>query len=156
METIGSLIFCLALSGYLFYRANKDKNDFNHVAGVVEYIEKSSPLYSNKNPDKYRFLKVDTYQMPFELFVGKASGDFKPKLEKLDSLLPGDSIDIYYSDDLSMQDEQVNRLVYFINRGSENIFVKGPWEQYLAFVLIGLSVIVFLWVVMLKKKGRIT
>ena len=80
-KTITGLLLSFVLSGFLLIRANKHKQDFDHVEGVIEYIEKTSPLYPNKNPDKYRFLKVDTYNKPFELFVGKASGDFKPKLE---------------------------------------------------------------------------
>ncbi|RYF85688.1 MAG: hypothetical protein EON98_05890 [Chitinophagaceae bacterium] len=155
-KTITGLLLSFVLSGFLLIRANKHKQDFDHVEGVIEYIEKTSPLYPNKNPDKYRFLKVDTYNKPFELFVGKASGDFKPKLERIDLLLPGDSVDIYYDENLTTAKEPVNRLVYFIDRNSEAIFVKGSWEQYLAFFLIGLSLVILICVIVLKKKGRIS
>jgi len=155
LKAISSLAFCFVLSGFLLVRANKSKKDFNLVSGVVEYIGKSSPLYPNKNPDKYRFLKIDAYNKPFELFIGKATGDFKPTLEKLSLLLPGDSIDVYYDENFSTRKEPVNRLAYFIDRGKETIFIKGNWEQYLAFFLIGLSAVILVWVAILKRKGKI-
>lgn len=154
-KAISSLAFCFVLSGFLLVRANKGKNGFNRVSGVVEYIEGASPLYPNKNPDKYRFLKIDAYNKPFELFIGKATGDFKPRLEKLYLLLPGDSVDVYYDENFSTRKEPVNRLAYFIDKGRETIFIKGNWEQYLAFFLIGLSAIILVLVIVLKRKGRI-
>lgn len=154
-RSIGGVVLCLLLSAYICHRATKTKTDFTLTKGVVEYIENSSPLYPNKHPQKYRYLKVTGYSKPFELFMGKESDDFSPAYEKLDALKPGDTIAVYYDESLFKQDDPVNRLVYFIDRGEESLFVKGSWEKWLAFFIAGFSVVLLASLFVLKRKGKI-
>ena len=124
--------------------------------GVIEYLVNKVSVYPNKDASKFRYLKVDSYAKPFELFVGKGSGNFKPEYERVDLLKPGDTITVYYDENLYTQKDPVNRLAYFIERNSETIFVKGSWEKYLAYFIAAVSLLAFLWILRLKQRGKIS
>ena len=153
---MGGLGFCLLLSVLIFTRAAKTKTDFESIKGPVEYITNAFPFYPNKNPDKYRYLKVKGYAKPFELFIGKEGGDFKPEFEKIDVLKPGDTVVVFFDDSRYAPEGPVNRLAYFIDRKDETIFVKGGWEKLFACFLAGLCLVLAVWVLRLKKKGKIS
>lgn len=150
-----SLIFCFLMSVYLFYTAVKSKLAFPSIKGVVESIGNKSSIYPNKNPDKYRYLKLEGFPKPFEIFVGKEAGDFTPALDKLDSIKPGDTLVIYYDDNPLVKNAPVNRMAFFIDRGKEPVFVKGSWGKYIAYFIAAVSVLTLVWVVRLWKKGKI-
>ena len=154
-RAVGAAVLCFLFSFYLFHRATKDKSDFKKVKGVVEYIGTSSPLNQNNHPPRYRYLKVEGYGRPFELFIGKETGDFSPELEKIDTLQPGDTVTVYYDENISIQNAPVNRLAYFIDLNNAPVFVKGIWETGAAYFIGGFSVALFFWVFALKKKGKI-
>lgn len=154
-KAVRGAALCFLISFYLFHRATKNKADFEKVEGVIEYIESSSPLSQNNNPARFRFLKVEGYARPFELFIGKEQGDFKPEINKIDALHPGDTVAVYYDENVYTQSDPVNRLVYFIDRNNEPILVKGSWEIWLAYFIGGFSVALFFGVLALKKKGKI-
>lgn len=155
-KAVVSLAFCFLLSLFLFSRATKNKADFTATSGVIEYLENNISLYPNKNATTFRYLKVEGYAKPFELFVGRDAGDFKPEYEQVDQLKPGDTITVYYDENLYTQKDPVNRLAYFIDRNSETIFVKGSWEKYLAYFLAAVSLFAFLWILQLKQRGKIS
>ena len=155
-RAVASLAFCFALSLFLYSRATKNKADFTATSGVVEYLENNHPFYPNKNAHKFRYLKVEGYAKPFELFIGKDAGDFKPRFERVDLLQPGDTVTVYYDENLYTKKDPVSRLVYFIDRKQETIFVKGHWEKNLAYFLAAISLIVLVWVLRLKQRGKIS
>jgi hypothetical protein len=123
---------------------------------VIEYLEKTISVYPNKNTNKFRYIKVEGYAKPFELFVGKGAGDFKAEYEQVDKLKPGDTITVYYDENLYTHTDPVNRLAYFIERNSETMFVKGSWEKYLAYFLAAVSLLAFLWILRLRQRGKIS
>lgn len=155
VKSIIGLALCFSLCIYLYYRATKNKAAFFQIQGRVEYVEDIYPLGSKNNPGKYRYLKVDGYSRPFELFVGKDFGDFKPAVEKLDSLKSGDTVTVFYDEDRFSQQSKVNRLAYFIEKDRENFFVKGSWEKYMAFLGVGFCAIMLTWLLRLKRRGKI-
>lgn len=155
VKAVAAAGLCLLFSFYLFHRATKNKRDFEQVTGVVEYIETSSPLSPNNNPARYRFLKVEGYARPFELFIGKETGDFSPELERVDAIKPGDTVTVYYDENISIQHAPVNRLAYFIDRNTISLFVKGSWDKGMAYFISSFSLVLFFWVLALKKKGKI-
>lgn len=75
-KSIMGLAFCFILSLFLFTKATKNKADFKKVKSVVQYIGNVLPYYPGKDSAKFRYLKVQEYERPFELFIGKSTGNF--------------------------------------------------------------------------------
>jgi hypothetical protein len=146
-----SLIGVIILSVFLYLRADKEKTAFDKVTGHVIYFANSYENFPLRDKNKYRYLAIDDYPKVFEIFVGKEAGDFKPKFEQIDRLKKGDEITVYFDD----QEDPINRLAYFIDRGSESIFIKGSWEKGLAYFLVGLSIGILILLVVLKRRGKI-
>jgi hypothetical protein len=149
-----SLAFILGI--LVLFRADKSESSFEKTTGILTFFNKESGLRSNNGVSKFRYLQLDSYPKTFELFIGKDWGDFKPKFEKVDDLKIGDTITIYFDENFKTESDPVNRLAYFIDRGHEPIFVKGSWEKYLAYFIIGLATIVLLILVVAKRKSKIS
>jgi hypothetical protein len=151
-----SLLFVIAAGFYLIFRAEKPKSQFMKAEGIVISLSKTSPAFPGKDTSKFRYLQIDNYPKLIELFIGKSAGDFKPKLEKVDALKPGDAVTIYYDENFKTRNDPVNRLVYFIDRGQEAIFIKGSWEKYLGYFIILVAFVIFFILYRAKLKGKIT
>lgn len=149
------LLFVMILGIGVYLRANKKRTAFQKVYGTLTFINSTNKYFPNKDTAKYRYLKLDNFNKTFELFIGKESGDFKPKLEQIDRLVPGDSVTIFYDENYNTEGDSINRLAYFIDKGTEVIFIKGNGEKNLAIFLICISVIIFLILVKLRKLGKI-
>ena len=145
----------MALGFLLFTRADKSKSSFQNVSGIITSFSNSIESFPDKDSSKFRYLQLDNSPKTFELFIGKGSGDFRPKFEKIDDLKIGDSVLIYFDENYKTQQDPINRLVYFIDKGGEAIFIKDGFEKYLACFIIGISLISILTLVILKRKGKI-
>src|SRR5688572_31445043 len=75
---------------------SKGKFEYEKTTGKILYLEKELGQLPVRHVGKYRYLQVDGYKYPFEIFVGNESGDFKPKFEQIDNLKPGDIITVFY------------------------------------------------------------
>lgn len=155
LKSISGLLFAMALGFLLFTRADKSKSSFQNVSGIITSFSNSIESFPDKDSSKFRYLQLDNFPKTFELFIGKGSGDFRPKFEKIDDLKIGDSVLIYFDENYKTQQDPINRLVYFIDKGGEVIFIKGGFEKYLACFIIGISLISILTLVILKRKGKI-
>lgn len=149
------MIGVIILSIFLYLRADKGKTAFNKISGQLTYFERSYEDFPNRNKDKYRYLALNNYPTVFEVFVGKDASDFKPEFEQIDLLKKGNEITIYFDDRAAFSEDNINRLVYFIDRGNEPIFIKGSWEKKLAYFLAGLAVGIILLLIILKRRGKI-
>jgi hypothetical protein len=149
------IILCIGLLVYLFIRPEMPKESFTRVDGQIEYIGQTYKDLPNRHFGKYRYILIDTYYRPFELFIGKETGDFSPKYEKIDQLIKGDFISIYYDDRPEKYEEPVNRLAYFIDRNNEEIYIQGFGGKtfYLMFGAVLILFIGFLFY--LRKTGKI-
>lgn len=145
------MIGVIILSVFLYLRADKEKTTFDKISGRVIYFEHSYENFPNRDKDKYRYLALNNYPTVFEVFVGKDAGDFKPRFEQIDLLKKGDEITIYFDD----SEDHINRLAYFIDRGSEPIFIKGTWEKGFAYFLVGLAIGILILLIALKRRGKI-
>ena len=114
-------------------------------------MEKSHSLVTN--PDKHRYLKIDTYPYIFEIFIGKDVGDFKPKYEQIDNLKIGDKIHIYYDELIDTRLEKINRLAQFIDKDGVSFFERGTSDVTMGIFAIFLAIInVFIGYVVFQKK----
>ena len=155
LKSLYGLGFSIFLGILIFNRSDKDKPEFKSVTGRLLSIDKSNQLTPRQDTLKFRYLTIDSYPKTFEIFIGKDFGDFRPKFENIDDLKPNDDITIYFDENFKTEDEPINRLAYFIDRGQEAIFIKGHWEKNAGLFLIGLSILILIVLLILKKNGKI-
>lgn len=149
-------IFCLAISIYLLITSYKDKKDFHKITGTVNFISTKYRDLPNRDFGKYRYIAIKEYEKPFEIFVGKDRGDFKPALDKTDNVKQGDILTFYFGEEtFKTIDAPVNRLAYYIDKGSIPVFIFSPSQLYLALILASLSIIIIAVAVIGKVRGKI-
>lgn len=158
VDSLFGVTIILALSIFMFLRTNKDKSAFIKISGKITAIEHpdNRDKYPNHEPLKFRYIQLENYAFPFELFIGKDAGDFKPAFEQLDQLHPGDIISVYVSDQNISEDDPVNRFAQFIDKDNKPYFIKGSWDKGMAIFIAGVGIAILVLVLILKKKGKIT
>ena len=115
---------------------SKGKFEYEKTTGKILYLEKELGQLPVRHVGKYRYLQVDGYKYPFEIFVGNESGDFKPKFEQIDNLKPGDIITVFYYETEHTRSEALNRFIQFIDKKNESFFERGSSSKTLGVVLI--------------------
>jgi hypothetical protein len=146
------IIFCLIYA----QKGDKDKNAFQNISGIINSIENTHERYSGKDTSRFRYVEIDNYPKPFQIFIGKSAGDFKPKFENIDNLKPGDSLTIYFEENNNTKNAPVNNLTYFIDRGSETIFIKGNSIRSLIYGMAIFCTLFIILLIILKAKVKIS
>ena len=156
-----SLIACFLIIGLGFYlstRGTKEKTEFESVTGRIDYFDKTFQEINYRNKGDHRFIHVVDFPVVFDLFVGKATGDFSPKFENLDQLKIGDEITVYYAGKTPFQrnaDPRFNKTVQFIEKDNEAYFIRGDKDKYGGYAAIAFGLIMTVSLVFLKGTGRI-
>lgn len=126
----------------------KPKSEYSVIHSRINYLDQRYRDLPNRHFGKYRYLKVDAYPYPFELFIGKETGDFKPKFENIDALAVGDTVSIYGYQTPETEKEGINQHVQFIEKDGVLFFERGNAYNIigisLIFISIGLSVFCFI------------
>jgi hypothetical protein len=148
------VILIISLLVYLL-SAGKPKTAFTRVDGIITSITNSNEHYPGKDSSLYRYIEIDSYPKPFEIFVGKAAGDFKAELEHIAYLKAGDTVSIYFKETAKTATAAVNNLARFIDRGSEPIFKEGNSKRMLIYALIAFCTLFGLVLLLLKGMGKI-
>jgi hypothetical protein len=148
-----TLIICAFV---IIQRSSKSKSEYDRITGVVTMIGKSFGDLPYRDLGKYRYIKLEGYSYPFELFIGNESGDFKPKFEKIDGLNVGDTISVYGYETSNTQEVGVNRFAQFIEKHNELYFERGSSGKTLGFVILGLSTLLVLFSFIMLKLKKIT
>jgi hypothetical protein len=155
-KTLLSILFIFGLSLYLLFRSEKPKTAFQQILGKIESISVPNDIIPARNPEKYRNLKLTSSKKIFQVFIGQGQFDFKPKLEKIAALKSNDSITIFFENDITSSNDSINRLVQFIDRGKESVFIKGRVDEYLGHFLAIFTLLSFVILYTLKKRNVIT
>ena len=154
-SAVTTLVLCIFLGLFVAERASKDKTSFNKSTGVLIGIDNFNENFAGKDTSKFRYLQISSYSKPFQIFIGKSKGDFKPTLEKINNLKIGDSIVVYFDEDNKTQNSPVNNLAYFIDKGKEAVFIKGNFEKYLGYGIAIFCGVFILLLIFLKMKQKI-
>jgi hypothetical protein len=147
----------LVIMGILIMnRSSKPKTDYKKITSSIVFIGKQFRELPYRDIGKFRYLKIEDYPFPFEIFIGNESGDFKAKSEKLDSLKIGDNISVYFYETANTRQEGINRFAQFIEKDNELYFERGNSNRILGLVIIVISIllIVFSYIMMRMKKIR--
>lgn len=154
----GIIAVSIALSiGMIFYiqMNSKKKFEYEKTAGPITYLDKQLGQLPVRDMGKYRYLIVDDYEYPFEIFVGNESGDFKPKFEQIDNLKLGDTITVFYYQTEDTKNEGINRFIQFIDKKNDSYFERGNSSKTLGIVVISLCVLLAIAGVVLWKMEKI-
>lgn len=155
LHSIIGVLTITSISSYVLLRGMKGKEDFKKVSGVVIYFDKFYDDLPHHGFGKYRYLKIDNFETTFEIFVGKDFGDFKPLLERVDSLRIGDQIDVYYDSNEKESGTNVNGLIQYIDKSSIPYYKKGNQDKILGLSMFTIGIIGLLTLLILKHKDKI-
>ncbi len=153
-RAIGVGIVALVAAVYLFIRYHDDKSKFNHIQGRIEFLEKEWPGVSRRDPEKYRYLKIEGYDRIFELYVDENRAESAHSAKHIDDLLPDDAIDLYYDDNFVTADKPINALTQFVEKDGQLYFRRGNGSLIAAGFLFFGSLGLIFWGIKLVKKHK--
>ena len=116
---------------------SREKKDYAKTTGEIVYLDKRLGELPSRDVGKYRYLKLQGYPYPFEIFVGKDPGDFGPKYEQIDHLQPGNIVSVFYYETDNTHSEKINRYIQFIDKGEISFFERGDSQRTLGVFMIG-------------------
>ena len=154
---IGCLII-LIFGIYLSTRGTKEKDEFEKITGKIDYFDKTFEEINYRNKGDHRFIHVENAPIIFDLFIGKETGDFSPKFEKLDDLNIGDEITVYFDPKTPFQknsDPRINKTVQFIDKDKEAFFIRGNKDKYGGYAAIAFGIAMSIVLLILKRSGKI-
>ena len=126
----------------------RDKKDYDKVTGKIIYLDKKMGEWPNRDFGKYRYLKLDNYSSPFEIYTDEQG-------KRFDSLRKGDIITSYFYVDTTFSDNNINRHLQYVEKGNKLYFERGDFRILLGYSIIGFLVFtIILWCV-LYQKGKI-
>lgn len=136
-------------------KSAKDKNEYTETKGVITFLGQKYEQWPNRNFGKYRYLEIDNYSYPFEIFIGIDKGDFSPKFQNLDLLKIGDSIQVYYYETDHTRLEKLNRFVQFIEKENILFYERGNSQRILGTVILMIWLLLLAFATYLWKSGKI-
>ena len=154
----GIIAVSIAMTGMMivYIQLNtKEKSDYEKTTGQITYLDKKFGPLPVRDLGKYRYLEVKGYEYPFEIFVGSAPGDFKPKFEQIDHLKLGDTITAFYYRTDDTADEGINRFIQFIDKDNNAYFERGNSSKILGGVVLSICALLTIGGVVLWKIKKI-
>lgn len=155
IKALGASTVILFFGAYLYYTSLKTKTGYEAVNGKIDYIANS---YDNLHPRDHRFIHLNGQEQVFDIFIGKQTGDFSPKFEKLDALKVGDEIIVYHSGTTPLQknrDLRLNKNVEYIDKDNEPFFIRGNKNRFGGYAFMGIGGVLILVVFILKGLKKI-
>jgi hypothetical protein len=153
-SVICACVFIFIVGSVSVYRNSLSKNSLMSTSGKIIFLDKNYQEWPIRNFDKYRYIKIDNYRMPFEISIGKEWDDFKPKFEAIDKLSVGDQITIYYVKNESSKG--INQSVKFIDKDGKSYFERGSSGKMTGVFIILSSVIIAIASYYGYRKGHLT
>lgn len=154
-----SLIFIalvlMALSMALIIRSNASLSSFSKLDGEIAFLDNYRPNdKSQKRWSKNRYLKLRNHDKLILLHVGTDWGDFSPRLDRLNTLAPGDSITLYYDNSWLARGQQEIKTTQVIYRRDETVYIKSASDQYVGWLIFFGSDLLILYGVFLWWKEK--
>jgi len=149
------MILMIISSVIIINRGTKPKEEYTKIEGKIAFINKQLGDLPNRDLGKYRYIKIDNYPYAFELFIGKESGDFKPKYENVDCLSLNDTVSIYCYETNETQKIGVNRYAQFIEKKDKLYFERGDSSKIIGLSIMTISVLMIIVCFVLMKQGKI-
>ena len=144
-------LFVIGLGIFVIINNSKEKSEYEKVTGRIEFFSKEYQNLPTRDKGDYRYLKIETYPYPFEIYEPNSIKTEK----KLDDLAKGDTIDIYFFETSYTGDDKLNRYVQFIDKDRQPYFVRNHFKEQLGYVIILLGILLVLMAYFFWKKGKL-
>lgn len=144
---LSSIVLSIAF-GALMWRDTKEKNDYYHLTGKVTYLEKKLGNLPVRDIGLYRYLKIDSYKYPFEIYTDDQSA-------RMDSLKKGDIIIVYFYQTDDTVTTGINRFAQFVEKDGKIYFKNGNLIVFVCFTIIVGLILLSIWAYFLYKSGKI-
>jgi len=105
-----------------------------------------------------RYLRIQGFPQAFSFFVGKGWGDFKPTFEQLDNIKLGDTLTVYFAQELEFQahkEHTINTDAQYVDCGSTTYYIRGSKDRLGAYFFLSTGVILIVTLLVLLKRGII-
>ena len=137
-KVFGAVFMFLIMSFYLITRSDKPREEFQYQKGTISYLSKVNPFKRNSEPrSKDVYLILNEHERVFELFTGSDKGDFSPRVNKLEDLDVGDEVEIYFEENNKTKREQVNRLLQYLDKKGDLIYLRSKADKFIGFFILG-------------------
>jgi len=134
---------------------SKEKFEYENITSQITYLDKQLGNLPVRDFGKYRYLQIENYEYPFEIFVGSESGDFKPKFEQIDKLKLGETVTVYFYQTDNTIKEGINRFIQFIDKENISYFERGNSSKKIGGVIISMCVLLLIGGIVLWKMQKI-
>ncbi len=152
--TVIAIIMIIMMIVYMQMNSKK-KTEYTATTGQITYLDQQFEQWPPRNLGKYRYLKIEGYEYPFQIFVGKDAGDFKPKMEQIDLLKVGDTVTVFYYELEDTRKIGVNNFAQFIEKDNQPYFERGDSAKTMGIVVIVLAGLLIIGGFCLWKWGKI-
>lgn len=144
-------IICIVLGIFVIVNNSKEKSKYEKTTGTIEYFAKEFQNLPIHDKGDFRYLKVDTYPILFEIYEPNS----EPTKKKIDDLKVGDKIDIYYYETSNTESERLNRFTQFIDKDGQPYFIRNGFQVKLGYVMIVLCMLMNLIAFLFWKKRKL-
>lgn len=144
--------FVISILSILVIKENsKTKLEYLKSTGKVEFLEQIYKNLPTRDKGEFRYLKVDSYPYPFEIYKSNS----KPTQKKLDELKVGDLVDIYFYETGNTFEVGLNRYTQFLDSNGESYFIRNSFQKNTGYVLLGLCGLLLLVALVLWKLKKL-
>ncbi len=144
-------LILVTLGVFIVLNNSKEKAEYEKRTGKIEYLEETYLNLPNRDFGKYRYLRIDSYDYVFEIYIENSSKGER----SIDALKLGDLIDTYFYETGNTHSEEINRYIQFIDKNEKPYFIRGNFQEQLGYVILGLVLLLNIGSFILWKKKKI-
>ncbi len=144
-------ILLIGIAAFVISYNTKEKNEYIKKTGQIEYFEHTYQDLPTRHHGEYRYLKIDSYEYVFEIYVTNSNKNSEP----IDNLEVGDTIKTFFYETESTHSDQLNRYIQFVDKNDRSYFIRGNFQRNLGYVFYGLIVFLNVLAFAFWKKGKL-
>ncbi len=144
-------IILITLGVFVVLNSTKEKPEYEKRTGKIEYLEETYLNLPNRNLGNYRYLRINSYEYVFEIYIANSSKGER----SIDELKVGDIIDTYFYETGNTHSEEINRYIQFIDKNEKPYFIRGNFQEQLGYVILGLVLLLNIGSFILWQRGKI-
>ena len=149
-----ALVFA-AWAAWKMHLDSKPKKDYDAVTGRITFFDKQYQNLPLRDFGKYRYLTIDSYAYPFEMYIDNEKGEHNSKYEQVENLKAGDTVTVYYYETDNTKEEGINRFLQFIDKNKVQIFKRGNGSKVLGTIMLGACGLLIIVAIELYKRKKI-
>jgi hypothetical protein len=148
-RSITFISLAIMITSILHVRFNsKQKEEYDYVQGRITYLDQEMGDLPSRDKGKYRYLIVDTYPFPFEIYADDQAN-------KIDNLNIGDQVSIFFYETRYTKSDRVNRYIQYLEKEGMVYFKRDNLQKITGYILITISLLLIIFAFALWKSKKI-